>query len=47
MRKEFIECKTRATAVRHAPWAFKIVKCEGGYMAFESSAEYHAWKHQN
>ena len=47
MRKEFIECKTRSTAVRRAPWAAKIVKVDGGYMAFESEADYDAWKNQN
>lgn len=36
MRKELIECKTRAQAERLAPWAAEIIKVEGGYMAFES-----------
>jgi len=46
MKKEFIECKTRKTAVSRAPWAAKIVKVEGGYMAFESAEDYRIWKNQ-
>lgn len=46
MRKEFIECKTRRTAVRRAPWAAEIIKCDGGYMAFESAADADAWRGQ-
>jgi hypothetical protein len=46
MRKEFIECKTRKTAIKRAPWAAKIAKVEGGYMAFESVADYETWRKQ-
>ena len=46
MRKEFIECKARGTAKRQAPWAAKIVKVEGGYMAFESIDDFEVWKRQ-
>lgn len=46
MRQEMIECKTRETAKRRAPWAAKIVKVEGGYMAFESVNDYETWKRQ-
>jgi hypothetical protein len=46
MRKEFIECASRETAKRRAPWAEKIAKVEGGYMAFESSNDYATWKNQ-
>lgn len=41
-----IECKSRKTAIRKAPWAAKIVKVEGGYLAFESMADYQTWKRQ-
>jgi hypothetical protein len=46
MRKELIVCKTRKTAVKRAPWACKVVKVEGGYMAFESWDDYNTWKNQ-
>lgn len=46
MRTQFIECKTRRTAVRRAPWAAEIIKVSGGYMAFESIADAEAWKAQ-
>lgn len=39
MRKQFIECKTRRTAARQAPWAAAIIKVDGGYLAFESAAD--------
>ena len=44
--KTLIECKTRKTAIRRAPWAAKIVKVEGGYMAFEYVTDYEVWKNQ-
>lgn len=46
MKKEFIECKDRRTAYRRCPWAAKIVKVEGGYMAFESLDDYRIWRGQ-
>lgn len=46
MRQQFIECKSRAAANRRAPWACKIVKVCGGYMAFESISDYEIWRTQ-
>ena len=46
MKKALIICKTRKTAVKRAAWACKIVKVEGGYMAFESWDDYKIWKNQ-
>lgn len=46
MRTEFVECKSRSTAVRRCPWAAKIVKVDGGYRAFESISDYRVWKGQ-
>lgn len=46
MKEKFIECKTRKTAVRRAPWACKIVKVVGGYRAFETWTDYETWKNQ-
>ncbi len=46
MRKEFIETSKRSIAVKEAYWAVKIVKVEGGYMAFESRDDFNTWKNQ-
>jgi len=46
MRTQFFDCKTRKTAINRAPWAARIVKVEGGYLAFESIADYSVWKSQ-
>ena len=46
MRTEITECKDRRTAVKHMPWASKIIKCEGGYMGFESMTDYYTWLKQ-
>ena len=35
-----------AKAKKIATWASKIVKVEGGYMAFESWTDYQTWKNQ-
>lgn len=46
MRKEFIACKSRKTAYRRCPWAAKTVSVTGGYIAFESIADYLVFKGQ-
>ncbi len=46
MRKEFIETTKRHEAVKSCPWAVKIVKVEGGYLAFESIADFETWRRQ-
>lgn len=46
MRSELILCASRSTARRRAPWAAAICKCEGGFLAFESSADAMTWKAQ-
>jgi hypothetical protein len=46
MRTELIEVKTRKTAIKAAPWAAKIIKVYGGYMAFESMTDAEMWKSQ-
>jgi|DEB0MinimDraft_4_1074332.scaffolds.fasta_scaffold129381_2 hypothetical protein len=43
---KFIECASRKTAHRRAPWAAKITKVEGGFMAFEYVSDFHVWKGQ-
>jgi hypothetical protein len=46
LRQQFIGVKTRKEAEQEATWAAKIVKVEGGYLAFESIADYKTWKNQ-
>lgn len=46
MKQSLIECRTAAQAKQMAPWAAKIVKVDGGYMAFESISDYQTWKGQ-
>jgi len=46
MRITFVERKSRATARRHCPWAAKICKVEGGFLCFESLADYRIWRMQ-
>lgn len=43
---KLIECKSRKTAWRRAPWAAKIVKVEGGFMAFEFVSDWQIWRNQ-
>jgi len=43
----FIEgCKTAKEAREKASWASKVVKVEGGYIAFEFMTDYTTWKNQ-
>lgn len=42
----FIDCRTRATAVRRHPAAVKIIKVCGGYAAFYSLSDYETWRNQ-
>lgn len=44
MRKQFIEVSTLSAARKLAPWAAVIVNASGGYMAFESDADYQTWR---
>ena len=46
MRKQFVMGTSRRQAAAECPWAAKIVKVEGGYMCFESAAEYESWRQQ-
>ena len=48
MRTETIisETMTRAQAVEALPWAAKVVKVDGGWMGFESVADYETWAKQ-
>lgn len=46
MRTEFLQVKTYRAAFAVAPWAAKISKVDGGYMTFESAADYETWRNQ-
>ena len=53
MRKQFIEMKDSTYSPKDlkkaheiAPWAVKIAKVEGGYIAFESIIDYDTWRKQ-
>lgn len=46
MKQQFIESSNRKDAVKQAPWAAKVVKVTGGYLAFESMTDYETWKRQ-
>jgi len=39
-------CKRAREAKKKAPWAAKVVKCDGGYLAFETITDYQTWKAQ-
>lgn len=42
--KQFIQCKTRKTAIKRAPMGTsKLVKVEGGWLAFEFMTDYEVW----
>ncbi|HRR41142.1 MAG TPA: hypothetical protein P5244_07920 [Syntrophales bacterium] len=46
MKIMMIESKTRKSAMKRAPWAAKVVKVSGGWLAFESITDYTVWKKQ-
>lgn len=41
-----IGCKSAKEAHKLAPWASVIKKVDGGYMAWESRADFDVWKAQ-
>jgi hypothetical protein len=46
MRIKLLELTSRNAAKNAAPWAAKIAKVCGGYMAFESVTDWEIWKNQ-
>ena len=46
MRQQYIRAENIEQARDMAPWAAEIVEVEGGYMAFESVADYETWRRQ-
>ncbi len=43
-RQEFIQCQSRADAVRLAPWAFYLTPVANGWHAFEDWGDYKRWQ---
>jgi hypothetical protein len=46
MRSEFLEVATIEAAQVAAPWAAHIEAVDGGFMAFESMADFDLWAAQ-
>ena len=46
MKIESINALTAKQARLLAPWAAKVAKVDGGYLAFESVADYQTWRKQ-
>lgn len=46
MRTQFVQAVARRTAIRRCPWACKIAEVDGGWLAFESVADYDTWRNQ-
>lgn len=42
----FVHCKSRSTAAKHYPFAARIVKVDGGFLAFDALADYFTWRNQ-
>lgn len=46
MRQIFVQVASYNTAKRRAPWAAKIVRVEGGFIAFECLSDWDTWRNQ-
>lgn len=46
MEVQFVQTESRYQAKKECPWQHKTVKVYGGYMCFESEADYEIWKNQ-
>ena len=46
MKTELIPAKSAKQARKLAPWAARIIKCDGGYMAFASVTACDTWRRQ-
>lgn len=46
MKTEFLQVETLAEAQDQAPWAAEIIEVDGGYRAFESTADFEIWNSQ-
>lgn len=46
MRQKYVQCKTRAEAMKMCPWASYTLKVYLGYICFESFVDYLTAKRQ-
>ena len=46
MRRAFIPQRPLEDARSYAPWARRIVRVTGGWMAFESDSDFRTWQRQ-
>jgi hypothetical protein len=47
MKQETVtDCKTRKEVFEKLPWANRVAKVEGGFIAFESIDAYERWNEQ-
>lgn len=46
MRKQFVQVATKEEAIEACPWAAEVVEADGGWMCFESVADYDVWAAQ-
>ena len=46
MKTQFIQVETMQEAKDAAPWAAEIVEVDGGFMTFESIADFETWNNQ-
>lgn len=44
---KLIITKNKKQALEKAPWAIKLEKIQGGYLAFQTITEYTNWKHED
>lgn len=42
----FIRCNTRKAALKEYPFAYRVIPCDGGYMAFDNPQDYQLWLNQ-
>ena len=46
MRIETVDCKTYKTAYNRCPWAARVMRVAGGFIAYESVDDYETAKRQ-
>jgi hypothetical protein len=46
MKIESVQCNSKTEAESQMPWAAIVVEVDGGYMGFESIADYNTWLNQ-
>ena len=46
MNTSFVYCADRRTAKKRCPWAARITKVDGGFIAFATVDDYDTWRRQ-